>query len=486
MYRHGIYTQELPTSILPPVRVSSGLIVAFGVAPINQLENFNDVINKPILAYSYADAVAKLGYSNDFTNYTLCEVIKVAFGLYGIAPVVFVNVMDPAKHSVKVEAEEGILVAGKATLKKSGVINSGVEIKSKTGDKTYLKNVDYTLVFNDDGFSVISRIEGGGIPEKNSEITASYDYLDPAKVTTDDIIGGVDVNTGALSGLEVLNEVYPRTKLIPGQVIAPKFCTNAEVGQLMAAKALLVSDLFKAEALTDIPTLQVKTYGDVPEWKSAHNWTASNQTVCWPMVKLGDSIYHHSTHLAAATCLLDATTADIPSSSPSNKPLQMESAVLADGTEIWLINGSANYLNGEGIVTTLNFESWKTWGNRTAVYPQTTDPKESFRVCRRMFNWVSNTLIKTYWSKIDDPANRRLIDTVVTSANLWFNGLTASQNIAGGFVEFLQSENPTTDLMDGILRFHVYLTPYSPAREIDFIMEYRPDYLNSLFSTDGN
>jgi hypothetical protein len=35
--------------------------------------------------------------------------------------------------------------------------------------------------------------------------------------------------------------------------------------------------------------------------------------------------------------------------------------------------------------------------------------------------------------------------------------------------------------MDGKIKFHVYITPPSPAREIDFILEYDPDYLETLF-----
>ena len=31
-YRHGVFIDEVPTSILPPVRVASGLPVVFGAA----------------------------------------------------------------------------------------------------------------------------------------------------------------------------------------------------------------------------------------------------------------------------------------------------------------------------------------------------------------------------------------------------------------------------------------------------------------------
>lgn len=160
----------------------------------------------------------------------------------------------------------------------------------------------------------------------------------------------------------------------------------------------------------------------------------------------------------------------------------MDGAVRKDGSEVWLNISQANYLNGQGIVTSLNFDGWKSWGNRNAIYPTSTDPKDAFRVCRRMFNWVGNTLILSHWSKIDNPANRRLIESIVTSANIWLNGLTGNQDIAGGVVTFDQSENTITSLMDGIVKFHVKMTPFSPARDIEFVMEYNPDYLLNLFS----
>ena len=100
-----------------------------------------------------------------------------------------------------------------------------------------------------------------------------------------------------------------------------------------------------------------------------------------------------------------------------------------------------------------------------------------------MFDWINNTLVTTFWQKVDAPINRRLVDTVLDSANIWLNGLAARQMILGGRVTLLQEENPVTDLMAGIIRFHVYATPASAAREMDFIIEYDPAYLTTLFGS---
>ena len=37
------------------------------------------------------------------------------------------------------------------------------------------------------------------------------------------------------------------------------------------------------------------------------------------------------------------------------------------------------------------------------------------------------------------------------------------------------------EIMDGISRFHVYITPPSLNREIDYILEYDASYLSTLF-----
>ncbi|EJA4992580.1 phage tail sheath family protein, partial [Salmonella enterica] len=145
-YRHGIYTSEIPTSITPPVNVSAGLIVAFGTSPVNQLDNPSSAVNKPVIAYTYAEAVSKIGFSTNFEKYTLSEVIKVAFGIYGVAPVVFINVLDPTKHKADVVDEAVKLSGGKATLAKDGVLYDSVVVKSAAPDAAVLVvDTDYIL-----------------------------------------------------------------------------------------------------------------------------------------------------------------------------------------------------------------------------------------------------------------------------------------------------------------------------------------------------
>ena len=76
---------------------------------------------------------------------------------------------------------------------------------------------------------------------------------------------------------------------------------------------------------------------------------------------------------------------------------------------------------------------------------------------------------------------KRLVRTIVNSFNVRLNGLAAREFILGGRIEFLESENPLTDLIDGIMRFHIYVTPPPPAEQIVGILEFDPQYFATLF-----
>ena len=238
-------------------------------------------------------------------------------------------------------------------------------------------------------------------------------------------------------------------------------------------------------SVVDIPSDSegADKYTEAPEWKSSHNYTGSHEIVCWPLMKLGDYTFHFSTQVIGLMNLVDAGNDDTPYESPSNKLLQMDSCVIASGKEVDLGQEQANYLNGQGIVTALNWTGgWRAWGNRTAIYPASTDVKDCFIPTRRMFDWVGNTFILTFWQKTDKPITPRLIRSIVNSFNMWLFGLQARDFLLGGRIEFQSVENPMTDLLDGMLRFHLSFAPPPPAEKMVSILEFDPAYLNVLFS----
>lgn len=480
-YKHGIYTSEVATSLVPMTSTSGGLVVAFGTAPVHLASDPADA-NTPVLCYTYKEAVAALGYSDDWQKYTLAEVIKTQFALYNVAPIVLVNVLDTKKHKKDVQNKQMAIVDG-VVATTDPVLLKTLEVKLSASHQKLAQDKDYTAAYDDDGRLIVTPIPGGGVPSGTTELCLSYTMLDPGAVKPADIIGGINTTTNRTEGLELIDEVFPRFGLVPGIIIAPSWSHDAGVAAVMKAKEHNICGHFNAISICDIPTDEVKAYTGASKWKNEKNFADKDCILCWPMVKLGKEKYHISAQFAALMNRTDGQHDDIPYYPPSNKSLQADGACLADGTEVYLSPAQAAYLNGQGIVTALNFiGGWKSFGNRTTAYPSNTDVKDNFINNRRMFNWVGNTLVTTFWNKIDDPTNKRLIETIVDSANIWLNGLTARGAILGGRVEFREDENATTDLMDGIIRFHVYLTPCAPARDIEFVQEYDPGYISALFA----
>ncbi|WP_029542925.1 phage tail protein [Selenomonas sp. AB3002] len=479
-YKHGIYTGEVATSLVPMTQTDSGLIIAFGTAPVH-LASDPAAVNTPVLCYTYAEAVAAFGYSAEWDKYTLCEVMKTHFALFNMAPIVLVNVLDKDSHKAAVTQAECNLTDKVGTITDPALLE-GIKVYAATDGEELVADTDYTAAHDDDGNLIITALSGGAIASA-SKVYVSYTKLTPTTVVPADIIGGIDIATNKAEGLELIDEIYPRFGLVPGIIIAPGWSSNVNVAAVMKAKEHNICGHFNAISICDIPTETVKTYTAASEWKNANIGADKDCILCWPLLKQGDEVFHLSTQLASVMNYTDAQHDDIPYYSPSNKSLQANGACLADGTEIYLNNAQAAYLNGQGVVTALNFiGGWKSWGNRTTAYPSNTDVKDNFIPIRRMFNWIGNTLITTFWNKIDDPMNKRFIETIVDSANIWLNGLTAKGALLGGRVEFREDENTTTGLMDGIIYFHVYITPPSPAREIHFVQEYDPDYISTLFA----
>ena len=185
---------------------------------------------------------------------------------------------------------------------------------------------------------------------------------------------------------------------------------------------------------------------------------------------------------AAAAALIadtDYNNDGVPYVSLSNKSLKISGLCLADGSEVILDMEQANLLNSQGINTAINMNGWKAWGNRTACYPGNTDVKDCFIPCRRMYNWWANQFILSYFAKVDDPINKRLIESIVDSENIKGNAWKQRYQVAEAKLVFDSEDNPVTDLINGIVRIKMLFSPYPPAEQILATVEYDTSALQS-------
>lgn len=350
-YYHGIQTTKIAPSVSTPIVAGSGIPVFIGTAPVHTAAAGK--VNEPIMAETYAEAVAALGYSAEWNKYTLCEAVYSQFKLYGVSPALFVNVLDPAKHKKEVPAADFDVTDKKVKLPLEAIAET-VQVKS-TGESgtVYVNGTDYAVFFDGETL-VVEIIAGGTIPESAAELNIAYTAVDPAAVTAEDIIGGMDVATKKKTGLELVDSFFPKFGLAPDLIAAPGWSEIPEVAAVMTAKAAAINGLFKGLALIDIDTKTNTSYTDIPAYKAQHNLVAPEQVVCYPMVKNSGLKYHLSTHAAGIIGQVDAEN-DCPCESPSNKGIHADSAVLDDGTEILLDLQEVNFLNSNGVVTAMNF-----------------------------------------------------------------------------------------------------------------------------------
>ena len=479
-YRHGIYVSEQETSLVAPLNGTAGLQVVVGTAPVHMLANPEGAINTPILVYSKAEAVAALGYSDEFESYTLCEAVAASFSVVNPAPMVLINVLNPAKHASELEARTVQINSGVAVLEEKGVLLGSLLVKS--GETELRAEEDYTAAYNADGTLSIAILEGGAA-DGATNLTISGSKVDPGKVTAADIVGGVDAATGAESGLEVVRQVYPKFGMTPGILTAPRFSADASVSAALQAKTKEINGVFKCVCIVDVDsgTDGARKYADVKEQKERQALTDPNAYGVWGYGKVGNVVYSGSALASALTSYTDAANDDIPAN-PSNKTIAISAMCLADGTEVLLDQDQANVVNGYGVATWLNMNGFRLWGNRTCAYPGNTDPKDSFFACRRYMSWRANSFIQTYFQKVDSPLNKRLIEAIVDSENVRGNGYVAMGVAARDEITYNEADNPVTDLMNGKITFHQYMTPYTPAEDIEDIIEFDPDALVSALS----
>ena len=474
----GIHVYEKATAVAIPVVADVGIPFVVGLAPVHTAAKPAKA-NVPVLCTSWDEAVEKLGFSYDWKKYTICEFIYSHFQLFGCQPVIFCNVLDTDTMKNTLEAKEYDVSDHKITLP-FDTIAAGLKV-SVPGDggaePTELKpDGDYTVLYDEDDGVCIVELLSSGSAYSAAKLSVSGSTVDTSAVVTADVV----------SGLGVIDACMSMVGVIPDLICAPGFSHLSVVAAIMATKAAGINGLFRAKALVDVDcgAEGVTEYSALTPWKNKNNMVDENQILCWPMVKLGDYKFHMSTQLAGLMAKVDTDNAGVPYESPSNKNYKMDGCCLEDGTEVNLTFEQSNIIAGYGIVTALNFMSmgWTCRNNYTACYPANTDVKDQFIPVSRMFDFVGNTLIRTFWSKLDKPMNRRLIDTIIDTCNIWLNGLVSQEYLLGARAEYLEEENSLVDLMAGILHIHIYITPPSPMQECDFTLEYDTNYVTSALA----
>jgi phage tail sheath protein FI len=156
--------------------------------------------------------------------------------------------------------------------------------------------------------------------------------------------------------------------------------------------------------------------------------------------------------------------------SPSNKNIEgivgTEYIVTASVNDA---NTEANLLNEKGITTTFTGygTGTRTWGNRSASFPTSTDVR-NFIPIRRMADIVHESLEQGMLQFIDRPLNQATVDAIRETGNQFFRTLIARGACFPGSRCEYSTENTPTELAAGHVTFDLIFMGPTPAERITF------------------
>ena len=145
-YKHGAYG-EIGDSKVASTTQADVVAAYIGTAPVNLIRGYADMdlVNMPIKLTDMGDAQSKLGYAQNWADFTLCEAFAQHFDntVGNVGPIYVVNVLDPDVHKDAEKTTKTLTFKNNRTeFESSDIILDTFAIADKAED------VDYSLSYN--------------------------------------------------------------------------------------------------------------------------------------------------------------------------------------------------------------------------------------------------------------------------------------------------------------------------------------------------
>ena len=483
-YKYGVYG-VIGNDIARNASQAGTAPVYFGTAPVNLLSDPTGTVNVPVKISNLSDAQKKLGHFSDsakWGKYTLCEAVAAHFANKNgnVGPIYVINVLDPATHKKSSKTTKSLTFANKkATIEADDIIISSFAIDDK------VLGTDYSIAY-DFGTGVLTVTDKG--EEAMTTVTASYDTVDTGAVTAATVIGGTNED-GSVSGIAAVKLVYQTCNTIPTYLAAPGWSGTKAVYDALVAASQNINGHWCAFVYADIPVDANKTIAAAKAWKAANGYTSGFSKVFWPMVKDGSTVYHLATLALVEKIRCDLANGDVPFETEGNKAIPVTGLYFGEGVNANGFDKSdANELTAAGISTAIYWESnWRMWGDHTAAYTYGGSHKarEIFDVNMLMLFYIANSFQKEWGTTIDKPMTLALRDTILNREQEKLDVLVAKGALIGSpSVEFLETNNATTDMMNGDFRWDISATITPPLKSATGVVCYTDAGFSAYFGGD--
>lgn len=486
-YKHGAYG-EITTSKVTDAKQADVVAAYIGTAPINLIRGYADanLINMPIKVANMSDT-KKLGYSENWEAFTLCEAFAEHFDntVGNVGPIYVVNVLDPDTHK-----------AAEKTTKELNFVNQRAEFESSDiildtfAIADMAEGVDYSLEYNfAKGTAVVKLLTENAA----AALQCSYDTVDASAVEEADIIGQTTAD-GQYTGLDSLKLLYQYHNAVLNTLAAPGWSHIPAVYKAMVNIVQKLNGHWDGFTHADIPLVDaegnpINTLEKANEWAEANGYTSERSKVYWPKIKdASGRVFHLSTVGQATMLRVDLSHDGVPFETPSNKEIMATSQYFGeDSKNKGFDQQTGNSLNEKGITTAVFWcGKWVLWGAHTAAfkYNGNTDDSSIFDVNIRMLMHITNSFQLDHGTEIDSPMTPQDKDTILNFEKQKLDTLTGIGALIGTpTVEFLETENAETDMMNGDFVWNFSVTNTPPFKSGTARVAYTDEGFASFFET---
>ena len=481
-YKHGVYAEQTVSGAGTGARAAGTIPAYIGTAPVWRAGHAADadaareLTMTPLLIRSFEDAKNKLGYSENFAAFPLCEAVSAHFLTreQAAGPIVAVNFADPDKTATANTTVE-VTLDGEKTGMVTDIFADLTKLTVSDGS-TPLTAEEVKLQYQDGGKIKIQVVKAGF---SQSAVTVSYKKIDLSdqKLTAQVF----EAALGSLDLCELKTGYLPTILCAPGYGEKPAYHEK-----LMAKVADRISKKWYVRANVDLPADgSVNTPEAAIAWKQTNGYQGRLEKVFYPGAMLGGKRYHLSTLATVAMQALDTENGGVPYASASNSRIYAQAMALQDGTQVLLDEPHANRLNEQGI-TTANIVrgGYRLWGPHNANYcfeqADALRPEDLQDSSIAMMLYLLNHMQYQYLDFIDKPISRRDIDGVKASVQQWLNALVSEGKLLYAEIDFVPEDNTSQMYVSGDFVFHVKTTTTPNAKSVTFRLQYSGDGLETL------
>ncbi len=280
--------------------------------------------------------------------------------------------------------------------------------------------------------------------------------------TLQNIIGGVDSETGEYKGIEAFLSSESIVHVAPRILIAPQFTHQLpEDGKNPVVAALIpIAEKLRSIIVADGPNTNDE---EAIKWRKSVGSSRVYVVDPWVKVLIEEEILPASPFVAGLIAKIDSEQGFWHS--PSNKEIN---GIVGTSRPIDFTLGNtncrANHLNENEVTTIIHQNGYRLWGNRTC----SNDSKWAFLSVRRTADLINDSLLRAHLWAVDRNITKTYIDDVIEGVNSYLANLKAQGAIISGKCYATPELNTPANIASGKVYFDFEFTPPYPAEQIIF------------------